>query len=146
MICRNHSKSLVKKKEKVVAKRASHVGHVCIFSFHVFPFIFFFFITRNFLLSFMYRANILILCIIYHIHKLHFSAIFFIKNRSHNTIYIFKNYFITIFLVFNFQLYPNIPIEYITINPLFLHYCTLSINQLLHSTCYSVELVFYFIL
>ena len=32
-------------------------------------------------------------------HKLCFSAIFFIKNGSHSTIYIFKNYFVTVFLV-----------------------------------------------
>ena len=40
---------------------------------------------------------------------------FFIKNISHDTIHTFKNYFITVFLVFNFQfsvfsknkLYPN---------------------------------------
>ena len=40
---------------------------------------------------------------------------FFIKNISHDTIHIFKNYFITVFSVFNFQfpvfsknkLYPN---------------------------------------
>ena len=32
---------------------------------------------------------------------------FFIKNRSHDTIHIFKNYFATVF--FNFQLYPNGP-------------------------------------
>ena len=33
---------------------------------------------------------------------------FFIKNRSHSTIYIFKNYFAIVF--FNFQLYPNGPL------------------------------------
>ena len=32
---------------------------------------------------------------------------FFVKNRSHGTIHIFKNYFVTVFLIFNFQLYPN---------------------------------------
>ena len=32
---------------------------------------------------------------------------FFIKNRFHGTIHIFKNYFATVF--FNFQLYPNEP-------------------------------------
>ena len=38
---------------------------------------------------------------------------FFIKNGSHGTIYIFKNYFTTVFLVFNFQQnkqYPNGPL------------------------------------
>ena len=33
---------------------------------------------------------------------------FFIKNESHGTIYIFKNYFATVF--FSFQLYPNGPL------------------------------------
>ena len=28
---------------------------------------------------------------------------FFIKNGSHNTIHIFKNYFVTVFLIFNFS-------------------------------------------
>ena len=36
---------------------------------------------------------------------------FFIKNRSHGTIHIFKNYFATVFSVFNKnKLYPNRPI------------------------------------
>ena len=40
---------------------------------------------------------------------------FFIKNRSHGTIYTFKNYFATVFLVFSFQFqqnkfYPNRPL------------------------------------
>ena len=34
---------------------------------------------------------------------------FFIKNRSHNIIHIFKNYFATVFLVFSFQLYQTDP-------------------------------------
>ena len=32
---------------------------------------------------------------------------FFIKNGSHGTIHIFKNYFVTMFSVFNFQFYQN---------------------------------------
>ena len=42
-----------------------------------------------------------------------FFSNFFIKNRSHSTIHIFKNYFATVFLVFNFQQnkrYPNGPL------------------------------------
>ena len=35
---------------------------------------------------------------------------FFIKNGSHGTIHTFKNYFVTMFLVFSFQLYPNGPL------------------------------------
>ena len=33
----------------------------------------------------------------------------FIKIRSHNTIYTFKNYFVTVFSVFNNKRYPNRP-------------------------------------
>ena len=40
-------------------------------------------------------------CIIYGIHKLHFLAIFFIKNGSHSIIHTFKNYFAIVFLVFS---------------------------------------------
>ena len=32
---------------------------------------------------------------------------FFIKNRSHGTIHIFKNYFATVFLIFSFQFQQN---------------------------------------
>ena len=34
---------------------------------------------------------------------------FFIKNGSHSTIHTFKNYFVTVFLVFSFQLYQTDP-------------------------------------
>ena len=48
-------------------------------------------------------------------HKLHFSATFFIKNESHDTIHTFKNYFATMFSVsvFSFstnKLNPNGPL------------------------------------
>ena len=36
---------------------------------------------------------------------------FFIKNRSHGTIHIFKIYFATVFSIFNFHLYPNGPVN-----------------------------------
>ena len=39
--------------------------------------------------------------------QISFFSNFFIKNRFHGTIHIFKNYFATVF--FNFQLYPNEP-------------------------------------
>ena len=38
---------------------------------------------------------------VYELHKPHFSVIFYIKNEFHDIIYIFKNYFVTVFLVFN---------------------------------------------
>ena len=37
-----------------------------------------------------------------------------IKNESHSSIFIFKNYFITVFSIFSFnknKLYPNIPLK-----------------------------------
>ena len=48
-------------------------------------------------------------------HKFHFFINFFIKNGSHITIHIFKNYFATVFSVFSFQFqqnkfYPNTPL------------------------------------
>ena len=39
---------------------------------------------------------------------------FFIKNGSHDTIYIFKNDFVIVFSVFSFQQYPNGPLIYNT--------------------------------
>ena len=49
--------------------------------------------------------------------QISFFSNFFIKNGSHGTIHIFKNYFITVFLVFSFQFqqnkfYPNGPYLY----------------------------------
>ena len=35
--------------------------------------------------------------------QISFFTKIFIKNESHSTIHIFKNYFVTMFLVFNFQ-------------------------------------------
>ena len=40
-------------------------------------------------------------------HKFHFFINFFIKNGSHITIHIFKNYFATVFSVFSFQFQQN---------------------------------------
>ena len=36
-----------------------------------------------------------------------FTSNLFIKNRSHNTIHTFKNYFVTVFSVFSFQFQQN---------------------------------------
>ena len=46
--------------------------------------------------------------------QISFFIKFFIKNGSYDTIHTFKNYFATVFLVFNFQIqqnkfYPNRP-------------------------------------
>ena len=35
--------------------------------------------------------------------NINFQQLFFIKNRSYSTIYIFKNYFTIVFLIFNFN-------------------------------------------
>ena len=55
-------------------------------------------------------------CMVFTVHgpQLLLFSNFFIKNGFHGTIYIFKNYFVTVFfsfqfLVFSFQLYPNEP-------------------------------------
>ena len=61
--------------------------------------------------SFFFKKRILankvffhwILYTVYGTHKSLFLTKFFIKNRSHGTIYIFKNYFTIVFLIFNFQ-------------------------------------------
>ena len=49
-------------------------------------------------------------CTVHETHKPLFFINFFIKNRSHDTIYIFKNYFVTVFSIFNFQRYSNGPL------------------------------------
>ena len=41
--------------------------------------------------------------------KNHYSRTKNVKNGSHGTIHTFKNYFVTVFSVFNFQLYLNGP-------------------------------------
>ena len=38
----------------------------------------------------------------------HFSITFFIKNGSHSTIYTFKNYFATVFFIFQFSVFNKI--------------------------------------
>ena len=55
------------------------------------------------------------ICVLFTIPQITLFSNFFIKNGSHNTIYTFKNYFVTVFsvLVFNFsknKLNPNTPI------------------------------------
>ena len=75
-----------------------------------FFFFFFFFLKRS---TFMWLYAFLVGTV----HCSRDSQFFFfdktfIKNRSHDTIYTFKNYFVTIFSVFNFQQnmqYPNTP-------------------------------------
>ena len=54
----------------------------------------------NFVLKCVTRVS---LCIIYVIHKLFFFSNFFIKNGFYNTIYTFKIYFTTVFLIFQFS-------------------------------------------
>ena len=41
---------------------------------------------------------------------------FFFKIGSHGTIHTFKNYFLTVFLVFNDKRYPNRPYNYVVLN------------------------------
>ena len=58
------------------------------------------------------------ICALFMDPQITFFNNFFIKNGSHGTIYTFKNYFATVFSVFNFQFqqnkfYPNRPIMWI---------------------------------
>ena len=86
------------------------------FLLHVFLlfFFFFFYFFSPQLLTLSIVNSAYVYCL--RSHKLHFLAIFFIKNRSHNIIYTFKNYFATVFSVsvFSFSennLNPNTPKE-----------------------------------
>ena len=73
-----------------------------LFVLRIFPFFFFLLFFQSALVDFFTINNIFMYYL--RIHKFYFSAIFSIKNRSHGTIYTFKNYFTTVFLV------PNEPI------------------------------------
>ena len=92
------------KKEDLVSIRI----HVHVFTFTFSAFFFFFSCVFCFLrqiLLFITFHNI-----VHGIHN-HFIQKKNIKNESYDTIYTFKNYFATIFLVFSFQqnkLYPNV--------------------------------------
>ena len=77
---------------------------------HVFLFFFFFQPT---IVDFVNCEQCI--CVLFTIPQIILFSNFFIKNGSHNTIYTFKNYFVTVFsvLVFNFsknKLNPNTPI------------------------------------
>ena len=80
------------------------------FFLHVFLFFFFFQPT---IVDFVNCEQCI--CVLFMIPQIILFSNFFIKNGSHNTIYTFKNYFVTVFsvLVFNFsknKLNPNTPI------------------------------------
>ena len=68
-------------------------------------FIYLFFLTVN--VDFLYEQCIRAL---FTAPKKSLFSNFFIKNVFYGTIYIFKNYFATVFSVFSFQLYPNGPL------------------------------------
>ena len=84
----------------------SIILYKCIISLQYMSLWFFFFFFLIFFFFFIAKD----ICSIY-VSQTSFFSNFFIKNMSHDTIYTFKNYFATIFLVFNFQLYPNGPIQ-----------------------------------
>ena len=96
-----------------------------------FSFFFFFFCTRNWRqrLLFMYRAwtvaenfdfSTIFSTLVGLVHcsldsQISLFSNFFIKNGSHGTIHLFKNYFVIVFSVFSFQFqqnkfYPNRPL------------------------------------
>ena len=90
-------------------------SHICVLRFCSF-FIYFFFFTRfgETWLLFMYcslnsNSKCWIFCSKQYINVLFIDSQiplfsnFFIKNGFHGTIYIFKNYFVTVFSVFSFQ-------------------------------------------
>ena len=66
------------------------------FHFHVLPF-FFFFLPMNSNLTWVHCSRIVnhYLCTVHALKN--------IKNGSHDTIYAFKNYFVTMFSIFSFQ-------------------------------------------
>ena len=66
---------------------------------------FFFFFSRAGFVDFSTINSAFVHCS--QTHKHHFSVTFFIKNGSHGTIYIFKNYFVTVFSGFSFQFQQN---------------------------------------
>ena len=78
------------------------------FHVHVFSFFFFFF-TR-----FLHFETIIIVHALFMEPTITLFRKKNIKNGLHGTIYIFKNYFVTVFSVFNFiknKLYPNGPLN-----------------------------------
>ena len=79
-------------------------------AFLLYVFLFFFFLARN---SLIFKMCTVHTCTV-HGPQITLFRNFFIKNGSHSTIYTFKNYFATVFLVsvFNFnknKLNPNTP-------------------------------------
>ena len=103
-----------------VRKRASHVGHVCIF-FHVFPlhlssFFFFFFFSSTRFISVESSVHVLLFQKFFFFSagiKILFMYCSYTIYESHNTIHQFKNYFVTVFSIFNFnnnKFNPNRPL------------------------------------
>ena len=96
---------------------------VCVLKFSVFLFFFFGFHAVMWLL-FMNSSHIGWLfhgeqytCALFMDLQIPLFSNFFIKNESHGTIHIFKNYFVTVFSVFSFQFqqnkfYSNRPVIY----------------------------------
>ena len=75
---------------------------------HVLHFFFFFLFFESKYLTFSMNSA---WCALFTDPQILLFSNFFIKNRSHDTIHTFKNYFATVFFSFSFQLYPNGPLD-----------------------------------
>ena len=87
-----------------------------------FLFLFFFVTLKRYCSSLLWTVAVTFdreqcICALFMDPQITLFSNFFIKNGSHGTIYTFKNYFATVFSVFNFQLqqnkfYPNRPLVF----------------------------------
>ena len=88
--------------------------------FSTFSSSFFFFFFQPAIVDFVNCEQCI--CVLFTVPQITLFSNFFIKNGSHNTIYTFKNYFATVFLVsvFSFsknKLNPNTPLVSYLFNP-----------------------------
>ena len=75
-------------------------AHGCVLCFHAFSVLFFLILQPHFLTKSTLNSISLYGL---RVSQIILSVIFFIKNEFHDTIYIFKNYFVTVFTVFSFN-------------------------------------------
>ena len=81
-------------------------NYFCVYVFHC-VFLFFFFFVQPAIVEFVNCEQCI--CALFTIPQITLFNNFFIKNGSHNTIYIFKNYFTTVFSVSAFNFSKNKP-------------------------------------
>ena len=75
------------------------------FTFLLHVFLFFFFFFQPAIIDFVNCEQCI--CVLFTVPQITLFSNFFIKNRSHNTIYTFKNYFATVFSVSVFSFSKN---------------------------------------